>query len=183
MRKGSIFEQDAAQSSYWLHQVKIRTVGQSDLFDLEWGGEYRHYRRLYADAFERSRLGRSVLWVAELSGAGIIGQTFVQLICDRPELADGSCRGYLYAVRVKPAYRNRGVGTLLLLTAENDLRRRGYSLATLNVARDNPRARQLYERNGYHVVGPEPGIWSYQDDQGVWQTVEEPAWRMEKRLV
>jgi hypothetical protein len=32
------------------------------------------------------------------------------------------------------------------------------------------------------VVAEEPGVWSYIDDKGNWQTVREPSWRMEKLL-
>ena len=68
----------------------------------------------------------------------------------------------------------------MMQVVEADLRSRGFHWVTLNVARDNIRARDLYERIGYHVVAPEPGIWSYPDHNGVWHTIEEPAWRMEK---
>lgn len=166
----------------WLEHIIIRTATADDLPALEWEGQYTHYRRMYADAYRRSLQGRSILWVAELPGTGIIGQTFVQLLCDRPELADGSCRAYMYAFRVKPPYRSHGVGGMIIRTMEEDLRRRHYHLVTLNVARENEDARRLYERMGYTVVAPEPGIWSYQDHLGEWHTVEEPAWRMEKNI-
>lgn len=166
----------------WMADLVIRTVRSEDLPALEWNGEYTHYRRMYADAYQRSLTNRAVLWVAELPEAGIIGQAFVQLLCDRPELADGSCKAYMYAFRVKPEYRSHGVGRKLILTMEADLRRRGYSQVTLNVARENIAARRLYERLGYRVTAPEPGLWSYQDHLGEWHNVEEPAWRMEKEL-
>ncbi len=66
--------------------------------------------------------------------------------------------------------------------AEKDLRDRYYQWTTLNVARTNERARNLYECLGYKVVAPEPGRWSYLDDKGIRQYVEEPAWRMEKYI-
>lgn len=168
--------------STWLFQVQIRVVQEQDLPGLEWDGEYTHFRRLYADAFERARLGRSVLWIAELPGKGVIGQVFIQLICDRPELADGIQRAYLYAFRVRREYRSQGLGTRIMDVVEADLKHRGFRWVTLNVARENLRARKLYERQGYWVVAPEPGQWSYPDEKGVWHTVEEPAWRMEKTL-
>ncbi|MCL4560383.1 MAG: GNAT family N-acetyltransferase [Chloroflexi bacterium] len=171
------------QTSLWLSCLVIRNARTGDLPELEWEGEYAHFRRVYADAFERSQTGRAVMWVADYPNVGIIGQTFVQLICDRPELADGVTRGYIYAVRVRPEYRSQGVGTRLLNAAEDDLRRRGYTRVTLNVARENVRAEALYVRLGFRVIAPEPGIWSYPDEKGIWRTVEEPAWRMEKQLV
>ena len=73
----------------WASDVMIRTVRRGDLPGLEWEGQYRHFRRIYQDAYERARSGRSVLWIAELPDRGIIGQVFIQLVCDRPELADG----------------------------------------------------------------------------------------------
>lgn len=166
----------------WLAKLHIRTVIESDLPGLEWEGQYAHFRRIYADAYERATHGRSVLWVADLLGRGIIGQAFVQLVCDRPELADGHTRAYFYAFRVRPEYRSLGVGSRMMTIIEDDLRKRGFQWITLNVARDNQRARKLYEGRGYHVIAPEPGRWSYPDQNGVWHSVEEPAWRMEKRL-
>jgi ribosomal protein S18 acetylase RimI-like enzyme len=106
----------------------------------------------------------------------------VQLSCDRPELADGRSRAYVYSFRVRRPYRGAGLGTRLMEVVEDDLRRRRFSHVTLNVAKDNPRARELYQRLGYAVTAHEPGRWSYPDHNGVWQHVHEPAWRMEKEL-
>lgn len=165
-----------------LDQVIVRQVTSDDLIDLEWNGEYRHFRHVYAEAFKRMQRGYSILWAAELVGKGLIGQVFIQFICDRPELADGVERAYLYSFRVRDAYRGKGVGTRIMDVVEADLQARGFRYVTLNVARDNPRAQQLYVRRGYQVVAPEPGIWSYIDDKGIWRQVKEPAWRMEKAL-
>lgn len=149
---------------------------------MEWGGELKHFRRVYAEAYHHMVRGHSILWLAEHRGTGLIGQVFIQLICDRHELADGRDRAYLYSFRVRESYRGRGVGTRMMDVVEDDLAERGFQMVTLNVARDNPRAQQLYVRRGYRVVAPEPGIWSYPDENGVWHRMEEPAWRMEKHL-
>jgi ribosomal protein S18 acetylase RimI-like enzyme len=180
------------ETALWLDQVTIRQLKHEDLPSLEWEGEFTHFRRVYTDAFERARSGRSVLWIAEFTGLypipdsrltnNIIGQLFVQLTCDRPELADGIHKGYIYAFRVRPFFRAGGLGTRMLKTAETDLKQRGFTAATLNVAQVNRDARRLYERLGYHVVASDPGRWSYPDEKGYWRFVEEPAWRMEKAL-
>jgi ribosomal protein S18 acetylase RimI-like enzyme len=166
----------------WLQQVRVRRMESADLPALEWNGEFAHYRRLYFDAFSRMQAGLAIHWVAELPGAGIIGQVFIQLICDRPELADGFDRAYLYSFRVKPAYRGCGVGARVLNTVSVDLRKRHFRILTLNVAKENIAARRLYERDGFRVVAHEPGVWSYTDHEGILHHVEEPAWRMEKKL-
>jgi ribosomal protein S18 acetylase RimI-like enzyme len=166
----------------WLAKIQFRHVTQADLLALEWEGEYAHFRKVYAQAYQRMLQGLSVLWVAELPGKPIIGQVFVQLECDRPILADGRQRAYMYSFRVRPDYRSAGVGTHLLNVVIDDLRRRGFNMLTLNVAKDNPRAQKFYERHGFTVVAHEPGIWSFPDENGIWQQVEEPAWRMERKL-
>lgn len=166
----------------WRSRLQVRQVTQQDLLALEWDGEYRHFRRLYRDIYHSACQGRAVLWVADLDPAGVIGQVFVQLDSARKELADASVRAYIYGFRIRPDYRNLGIGGQMLLTLEDDLVHRCYCLATLNVGRQNLEARRFYERYGYQVVANEAGRWSYVDDQGNYQEVHEPAWRMEKRL-
>jgi len=166
----------------WFPNLNIRLIRKSDLPALEWEGEFSHFRRLFAEAYQSAMLGRAVLWLAEIEGLELIGQLFVQLSSGRPELADGSYRAYIYGFRIKPSYRGQGVGSRLLEVAEADLIERSYSRVTLNVGRDNPDARRLYERSGYKVVAAEPGRWFYLDQYGKRREVHEPSWRMEKTL-
>ena len=165
-----------------MFNLTIRTVTRTDLPALEWGGEYTHFRRVYASAYREQEQGRAVLWIAELPKAGIIGQTFVQLISARPELADGGTRGYLYSVRVRAPYQRQGIGTRLLQWAEADLERRGFYIAVLNVNKEKQEPRRWYERLGYRITADEPGDWSYIDHHGQRRYVHEPSWRMEKQL-
>jgi ribosomal protein S18 acetylase RimI-like enzyme len=165
-----------------IDQAVIRQVTHDDLPALEWDGKYTHFRRLYRDIYDSSLRGEAVLWILELPEAGVIGQLFVQLISSRTDLADGEKRAYMYAFRVQPEYRGHGLGTHLLRAVEDDLVRRGFRIAVLNVARENEAARLFYQRQGYQVVAAEPGQWSYLDDQGRRCWVDEPAWRMEKML-
>ncbi|MDZ4159746.1 MAG: GNAT family N-acetyltransferase, partial [Anaerolineaceae bacterium] len=95
---------------------------------------------------------------------------------------DGRQRAYQYSFRIKPAYRGAGLGTRMLFTAEEDLRRKGFNQITLMVAQENLQAQRLYQRLGYRVVACESGCWWYPDQDEVWQQVHEPGWRMEKLL-
>lgn len=169
-------------SPAWLDDVQIRQMRQEDLPALEWNGEFAHFRRLYAEIYQSACRGKAVLWVADLTRVGVIGQMFVQLSSERRELADGHIRAYIYGFRVQLSYRGLGLGTQMMAVAEADLLQRGFQLVTLNVGRDNHAARRLYERLNYRVVAAEPGEWSYLDEYGVRREVREPAWRMEKRL-
>lgn len=166
----------------WVRDVEIRAAREGDLPAMEWEGEFAHFRRLYQDAYRRMQRNLSLIWLAVLPNTGLIGQVFLQLNSDRPEMADGKDRAYLYGFRIRPAFRGQGLGTQMMTFVEDDLRWRGYTRLTLNVAVDNPRARSLYTRLGFVVVAHEPGVWSYIDHLGRRQWVEEPAWRMEKHL-
>lgn len=167
----------------FMFEVKIRQVMEEDLPAMEWEGEFSHLRRVYQDTFERTQKGLAIMWIADLPNVGVLGQTFIQLICDRPELADGKNRAYMFSFRVRDEYRNHGLGSKIMHTIEKDLVNRGFHYMTLNVARENIQSQHLYEKLGYGIVAPEPGIWSYPDQNGEWHTVVEPAWRMQKRLI
>jgi len=166
----------------WVQDVVIREASSEDISDMEWEGELTHFRNLYADAFRRAQRKLTIIWLAYLEQNRLTGQVMIQLNCERPELADGKARAYLYGFRIRPEYRSQGLGTRIMNHVEDDLRVRGYTTLTLNVAINNPRARSLYTRLGFVVVAHEPGIWSYVDHLGHRQWVEEPAWRMEKHL-
>jgi len=146
---------------------------------MEWEGEYRRYRVVYQRAYAESLRGRRVLLVAELQGL-IIGQIFVQV--DSTLVAGRGGAAYLYALRVRPEYRGRGVGTALVQEAEALLRQRGFVRALISVAKENDAARRLYERLGFEVFGEDAGDWSFIDDQGRVQDVHEPAFLLEKLL-
>src|SRR4030067_571427 len=100
-----------------LYQTHIRQATREDLPALEWGGEFTHYRRLFAEAYRYTETGGAVMWVAELLEAGIIGQLFVQMESLNTTLADGRTRAYIYGFRVRPDHRGAGGGRSLLATA------------------------------------------------------------------
>jgi len=162
--------------------VVIRALTKADLPALEWEGEYQHYRRVFADLYKKIEKGNAKAWVAVTPENTMIGQVFLQMTSDRLELADGWNRAYLYSLRVRPQWQNLGIGTRLISAIEETLRKMNYTKVTLNVARINQDAIRLYSRLGFQIVGEESGIWSYPDHNGIWQTVVEPSWRMEKRL-
>ncbi len=162
--------------------IIIRPLLNTDLPALEWDGEYLHFRNVFADVYKKVEKGTVKAWVAVSQDGRMIGQVFLQLSSERRELADGWNRGYLYSLRVRQSWQNQRVGSRLMDVVEDDLRKIGFTRVTLNVARDNQGAIRLYSRLGYQIVAEEPGVWSYPDHEGVWRTVTEPSWRMEKRL-
>ena len=160
----------------------IRKVDRPDLEALEWDGEFLKYRRMYAEIFHTSKAGKSLMWLVELPGVAVLGQAFVLLNSVDVDAADGVSRAYLFAFRVKPQWQNRGIGQYLMQFIEQDLQKRGFRYVTLNVARNNLDAIRLYQRIGYKIIGPRSGLWSYRDHEGRLQQVNEPSWRMMKRI-
>lgn len=163
-------------------RIIIRPIEKADLPGLEWDGEFAHFRRLYQQHYESSLGGNTLIWVALNANAQVIGQVFLLLLSRQQELADGVFQAYLFSFRIKPTYRDQGLGGAMLEMVENFLRERGFRFLRLNVARTNPLARRMYERHGYRMIGPDPGNWRYQDQNGDWQTCHEPAWKMIKKL-
>jgi ribosomal protein S18 acetylase RimI-like enzyme len=162
--------------------VRILCAEEADLEALEWEGEYSHFRRLFADTFQLALHGQAKIWIAKTIDGNLIGQLIVSLNGGRIELADGKTRAYIFGFRIRPAYRNQGIGAEMMFMVEKDLRKNGFRKIALNVAQTNHAARRFYERLGYQVVGDDPGRWSYLDQFGERRDVHEPAWRMEKDL-
>lgn len=163
-------------------QIHIRPLEKADLPGLEWDGEYAHFRKLYQQHYENSLSGNTLIWIAENANAEIVGQVFLLLLSRQGEFADGVFQAYLFSFRLKPAYRDQGLGGFMLEMMEGFLRERGFRFLRLNVARANSLARRMYERHGYRIIGPDPGTWRYPDQYGQWQTCHEPAWKMIKKL-
>jgi ribosomal protein S18 acetylase RimI-like enzyme len=60
-------------------------------------------------------------------------------------------RGWIYSLAVKKQYRNKGVGSLLLKKALEELKKRGCLKVNLQVEGDNSEIVPFYEKNGFKV--------------------------------
>lgn len=161
--------------------IVIRKVHETDLTALEWEGEYKHFRRLYQQAYRESLVGKRILLLAEVEDQ-VIGQLFIHLHSRWYAHFKPDNAAYLHSFRVRPGYREQGVGARLLNTAEERLLEISYNRSVISVAKENPRALRMYEGNGYHIFSQDPGVWSYYDDKGVIRTVMEPAFVLTKIL-
>ena len=90
--------------------------------------------------------------------------------------------GYIYSFTVMEPFRNLGIGTHLLTTAESILIQRHYTVATISVAKHNVRAYKLYVRHGYKIYAEDDGTWDYVDHEGTRHHINEPSWLMRKTL-
>ena len=162
-------------------KVVIRPIREAELPALEWDGAYTKYRKVFEQTYEDVVRGQRMMLVAVVNGQ-MVGQVFVQLSSTERRYADGYSRGYLYSLRVKPDWQEQGIGTRLLRAAESSLRARGFTTAVIAAGKDNPRAKSLYERLGYRTFADDPGVWYFEDVNGVQQSVSEPCWVMQKTL-
>ena len=156
--------------------LTYRLAEKSDLPKLEWMGEYAHFRNVFQYTYEEQKIGKRLMLVADFNGFPI-GQIFVLV----KDFWDEE-HGYLYSLRVMEPFQGMGIGTELIRQAEVIMREHRLDFATIAVARNNPKARRLYERLGYKVYAEDEGRWSYVDHAGTLIDVHEPCWMLEKEL-
>jgi ribosomal-protein-alanine N-acetyltransferase len=84
-------------------------------------------------------------------GAAIVGFIVVER---------GRGMGHIITIDVRTEVRRHGVGSLLLKSAEDQLRTFGCVAARLETAVDNIGALSFYKRHGYHVIKTIPHYYS-----------------------
>jgi [ribosomal protein S18]-alanine N-acetyltransferase len=89
---------------------------------------------------------RCSCWVAEQPASKLAG--FV--ILDR---RNGRPAGHIVTLDIDPGARRGGLGSLLMRTAEEQLKREGVEVMSLEVAEDNLAARQFYRSLGFVLSG------------------------------
>jgi ribosomal protein S18 acetylase RimI-like enzyme len=162
--------------------LTIRAMSAEDLQKLEWYGQYRHFRNVFARSYHDQAMGKRHLLVADFNGFPI-GRLFILLRSRNLVVADGKHRAYLYSFAVLDMFQSMGIGSHLIRAAEEVLIERGFSTATLAVAKENDGALRLYQRHHYRIFAEDDGRWRYTDHRGVVRQVVEPAWLLEKTLL
>jgi ribosomal-protein-alanine N-acetyltransferase len=108
----------------------------------------------------------SLLWVAEAhppeGEAKVVGMIVVWLIVDEAHIA---------TIAVLPEYRGRGIARCLLVTALQEVIRRGFRIATLEVRSGNVAAQNLYHRFGFATVGLRPKYYRDNNEDALIMTV------------
>ena len=89
---------------------------------------------------------------------------------------------HLFALEVSGSHRNEGIGAEIVGWVIGEAGRRGLRRVYLEVRMDNP-ARRLYHRLGFRRVGPAfTNTWWYFHPDGSQTRMEEPSYRMIKRV-
>ena len=162
--------------------ITIRPLLAGDTRSLEWHGG-RDRRSFYDGQTHAHLAGEIHVFVASSAWQGHpdfpIGQAAIHWNGKptHPELPD------IQSVRVHPEFRGLGIGSRLLEACEQHAAALGHRLISLSVALDNLKAKRLYERRGYRVVGvPYSDVWFYADAAGQSVRVEETVLDMIKEL-
>ena len=157
--------------------VTIRRTRREDLPALEWHGLYTHMREVIQATFRAQERGDAIMLLADANGFPA-GQAWVDF-ARKAHLGLAT----LWAVRVFPAFRRGGLGTLLMHAAERTVMTRGVTTAELGVDRDNAGVLRFYGALGYARVGTERGNFSYRTPEGRTVNVSVDQWLLRKRLV
>jgi ribosomal protein S18 acetylase RimI-like enzyme len=135
--------------------IWIRPCRVEDLPELEWCDAHREHREIAERAFAEMERSEQLIWVADMSGF-LAGQICLDLSRDR-----------LWAARVFPALRGRGIASRLARVAERELTARGRPSAWVAVEVENTAALRFWMREGYHVADLVHEAWSYVTPDGV----------------
>jgi [ribosomal protein S18]-alanine N-acetyltransferase len=109
-------------------------------------------------------------WIAEEADDRLAG--FV--IFERSK-RHGRRAGHIVTLDVDPEERRRGLGTLLMHTAEEQVRQEGAGVLSLEVAVNNPAAQQFYRSLGFVTRGRIAKYYGGMVDAEVMEKVIEPA--------
>jgi ribosomal-protein-alanine N-acetyltransferase len=87
----------------------------------------------------------------------------------------GRPAGHIVTLDVDPDERRRGLGTLLMQTAEEQMKQEGAGVLSLEVAENNAAARQFYRSLGFVTRGRIAKYYGGKVDAEVMEKVIEPA--------
>lgn len=96
-------------------------------------------------ALEQPQPG-SAIFIAEDEAEGPVG--FIHLET-QTDYFSGEKHGYISDLAVSKSFEGRGIGRILLETAETWTRTKGYRLLTLYIFSGNTHAQRIYEKNGF----------------------------------
>ncbi|MEM4727137.1 MAG: GNAT family N-acetyltransferase [Candidatus Bathyarchaeia archaeon] len=159
MREGAFIRSFVARDG---RSVVLRAPRWSDLDDmLEFINSLVDERAEIA-ATEKKTREEEVDWLASLLSdvekdrrvaiAAEVDGRFIGLVEVTPEKGSSAHVGVL-GIAVKGGYRDVGIGTEMMKEAEDQAKRMGIEIVILDVFASNSRARHLYEKLGYSVVG------------------------------
>ena len=126
--------------------------------------------------------------IVSIGGGGLMGGVATAVKSLRPQariwgvetvgadcMAQALAAGHIVTLDIDPVERRRGLGTLLMQTAEEQMRQGGAGVLSLEVAENNPAAQQFYRSLGFVTRGRIAKYYGGVVDAEVMEKVIEPA--------
>ena len=155
--------------------LAIRDLTDADLRDCGWSGSRLHLEHV-AKELVRVRRGEAEYLAACAARSGLpVGKGLI-------DYRTNPGAGTIGQLAVHPVLQSCGIGTALMLAAEDRIRARGLAHAELGVEVDNARAQALYERLGYVAYGSAPDGWDEEASDGSLRRYETTCVLMRKPL-
>lgn len=140
--------------------AKVRLCFKEDIPKLEWFGMYWEHRNIFQQQYQRHLNKENIMLVADVNNFPA-GQVWVDL---KTLLHESTA--VIWALRVHPILQNLGLGTLLIKSSEDLIRKKKISYALIDVEKENTKAKLLYERLGYIGCGEHEEEWSFISPSG-----------------
>lgn len=156
--------------------IEIRACRERDLRQLEWFGLYRDHRTFFRQTFDRTQKNKAAMLVA-VADEFPVGQVWIEF-----ESKARASIAILWALRVLPGLRNRGLGTRLVRAAERVVAARGVNTVELGVEKHNLPAKRLYERLGYRCIGEAYEPYTYVTPDGYEVSAVTDQWVMHREV-
>jgi GNAT superfamily N-acetyltransferase len=157
-----------------LGSVLVNDLTHDDLAKIGWSGNPLHIE-VVRRMLDRVPSGAVEYLAVRDPGGWPIGKGAV-------DFEEHEEAGTLLQLATDPELQGLGIGSLLMREAEVRIMRRGLRSAVVSVEDDNPRARALYERQGFVAIGHESESWDVQEEDGSVRTHHAQVTLLRKRL-
>ena len=106
----------------------------------------------YAEPFRKEiETGNRVVYVYKVNG-GFLGEIAYVFDMNDVDYTIPNQRIYLSRLIVKPEYRNKGIGGILVDFMIDEIKKMGYKEISIGVDKDNTAALHLYRKKGFTTV-------------------------------
>lgn len=126
--------------------MTIRPIKENDFPNIIWPGLEEWEEVIKKDYKEMDEKG--ILWLVAEEHGEPVGQILATM-------KGKHGKPHLWALRVREDHQNKGIGTLLINRAEEELKNQGATNVTIDVDAWNDNAMRLYQRLGYKKTGGE----------------------------
>jgi len=128
--------------------ITVRKASPLDLEDL-YSIEVECF---HEDAFPKSYIKQLVEEPWFITLVALVDDKVAGFITGAIEIFKGKLSGHIFSIDVKPEYRGMGVGSRLLETIEDELRKSGVEVCYLEVYVNNTAAINLYLKHNYRFL-------------------------------